>query len=111
MGDAPTWQLQTMSGGGPLCLPKNFNGDVEYGPFDAQDCAKEITTDEFADIMEVVFEVIVDPTDGEVTFQYDHHYQITCRYSTTDTLQASFVPLHSVASEQEGEKWEKQWAR
>ena len=112
MSDASTWQLQTMSGDGSDCQPINFDGDVEYGPFDAQECAKEITTDEDDDIMKVVFEVIVNPPDDQVTFQYDHHYRITCQYSTIENgLQASFVPLHSVASEDEGEKWEKQWAR
>lgn len=107
MSYASEWEL-TDSGAGSVCQPQNFDNDVEYGPFNAEQCAKEITTDESNNIMAVVFEVSVDPADGEVTFQYDHHYEITCRYSTINSnLVASFVPLHSVASDGGGEKWEK----
>lgn len=113
-GDAEDWELVTPDDGrdGTVCRP-SFSGTVQYGPFTAQQCAKEITIDEANNIMEVVFEVQVDTSGGQVTFQYDHHYQITCRYSTIDdTLQASFLPLHSVNSEDSGKWWKKkkeQW--
>ena len=91
---------------GSLCQPAPFTGVglVQYGPFDAAQCAKVITTDEDTDIMEVVFEVDVGTSGGQITFQYEHHYQITCWYSTISNLQASFLPLHSVFSDDTG-KW------
>lgn len=54
--------------------------------------------------MEVVFEVDAGTSDGEITFQYEHHYEITCSYLRVNMLQASFLPLHSVSSDDTG-KW------
>ena len=104
MGDAEDWQLVIPNDGRDetLCRP-TFSGMVRYGPFTAQECAKEINIDELNFIMEAVFEVNVG-TSGVVTFQYDHHYLITCRYSTIDEfLEASFLPLHSVSNVGSGE--------
>ena len=110
-GEEPAWRLVDATAPGPVCQPASFSGAelVEYGPFNAAWCAKEINTDEVNDILEVVFEVNVDTSGGEITFQYDHHYEITCRYSTKDdTLQASFLPLHSVYDSDESGKRKKE---
>ena len=106
-GEESQWLLVGSTAPGTLCQPASFDGAelVEYGPFDAAECAKEINIDEDSDILEVVFEVNVDTSGGQITFQYDHHYEITCRYSTKDdTLQASFLPLHSVYDSDESGK-------
>ena len=106
-GEEPEWLLVDSSASGGVCQPASFATAelVEYGPFDAAECAKEITTDEANDILEVVFEVKVDTSGGGITFQYDHHYEIKCRYSTIDdTLRASFLPLHSVYDSDESGK-------
>ena len=106
-GEEPEWLLVDSTASGGVCQPASFATAelVEYGPFDADECAKEITTDEANDILEVVFEVKVDTSGGGITFQYDHHYEIKCRYSTIDdTLRASFLPLHSVYDSDESGK-------
>jgi len=104
VGDESKWQLRGATGGS-VCQPNSFDGAVHYGPFNAQECAQQITTDDVYNVLEVLFEVRVDPTENVVTFQYDHRYRIRCDYSTIDdTLQASFVPLHSVSSDGSGEK-------
>ena len=106
-GEESDWLLVGATASGTRCQPASFIGAelVEYGPFSADECAKDIITDEANDILEVVFEVNVDTSGGQITFQYDHHYEITCRYSTIDdTLQASFLPLHSVYDSDESGK-------
>lgn len=102
-GEESYWELVN-SASGLLCQPATFTGTglVQYGPFDADQCAKAITTN--GDQMEVVFEVDAGTSDGEITFQYEHHYEITCSYLRVNMLQASFLPLHSVSSDDTG-KW------
>lgn len=57
--------------------------------------------------MEVVFEVDAGTSDGEITFQYEHHYEITCSYLRVNMLQASFLPLHIVSSDDTGKWWKE----
>ena len=105
IGDASDWEL-VGAAAGSTCRPTSFTSTtVQYGTFTAQQCAKDITTDQNNNIIAVLFEINVATSGGQVTFQYDHHYQITCRYNAIDdTLQASFLPLHSIYSDGSG-KW------
>ena len=97
------WELKVDNvGRGSGCRPTSFSATVRYGPFDNDQCG-EVTTEGI--FMKAAFEVNVVTSGGDVTFQYDHHYLITCWYSRIDdTLEASFLPLHSVSSEGSG-KW------
>ncbi|KAL9966394.1 hypothetical protein ACROYT_G024457 [Oculina patagonica] len=95
--DAAAWALVGTSDAS--CQP-NFtvNADkVTYGPFDGNTCKKTIT--ETSTHLEFLFEIdVVQPTPG-VSFAYDHHYEVTCRYNKVEqNIQGSFLPLHSVSN-------------
>ncbi|XP_078376000.1 ZP domain-containing protein-like [Oculina patagonica] len=95
--DAAAWALVGTSDAS--CQPSfTVNADkVTYGPFDGNTCKKTIT--ETSTHLEFLFEIdVVQPTPG-VSFAYDHHYEVTCRYNKVEqNIQGSFLPLHSVSN-------------
>lgn len=96
--DVATWELQHGGASNPNCQPSftSPSGKVKYGAFSADECKTSLTENANGLTLDYEFKIQVSAP-GNLTFQYDHDYTITCTYNREKQgLQASFLPQHSI---------------